>query len=478
LSQTQPQEQKLTRLPRNKAELKAYFAKDPVPADLDLKEGRKEIMRMVIPAMIELVLASLAGMVDTMMVGQLGTTAIAAVGLHTQPKFILMACFIALNTGATAMVARFKGAGEHDMAQKTMHQAYFITLVLSVIMAIVGFIGSEPLMRMMGAIEGDTLEPAINYFNIQMIGFPVMALTMAATAALRGVGQTKAAMIYNMTSNVVNVFMNYCLIYGKFGFPALGVEGASIATVIGQFVAFIISTIVLMRGKFYLKLQIAKIFRFDFDIIKRILKIGTPAMIEQFIMRVGMLIYVRVVSSLGTDLYATHQICMNLLSMSFMNGQAFAVSATSLVGQSLGRKRVDHAKVYTAEIRKMGMMFSLCIGVILFVFGKPLVGLYTDVPMVIETGAVLLMIVAVMQPMQGSTFILSGALRGAGDTKSTAMITLLGMLIVRPILGYLLVYPFGLGIYGAWIALAADQLMRSVFSFYRYKLGKWQYIKV
>ncbi len=464
--------------PKRKLDLRSWFKPDPYPADLDRREVSREVWKITLPSMAELILTSLTGMVDTMMVSQLGSWATASVGLSTQPKFILMACFIALNSGATAMVARFKGANDHKTAQQTMHQCLLITIILSLLLAVVGYTCAEPLVRFMGAVEGETLVPAMQYLQIQMLGFMSMSVTTAITAVLRGVGKTRAPMIYNIIANVVNVAMNYCLIYGKFGFPEMGVAGASLATVIGQIVAMIIALVVISSGKFYLKLHVKELFQVHFDIIGRILKIGTPAMIEQLIMRTGMLLFTKIVTNLGTDAYATHQVCMNIMSMSFMNGQAFGIAGTTFVGQSLGKKRVDVAKAYVRTIRNYGMMVSTFLGLVMFFFGKQIVGLYLNDPAIMDTGANLLRIVALLQPLQGSQFILSGCLRGAGDTKSTAYITLVGVLLVRPVFGYLFVYPLSFGIYGAWVALALDQFTRSVFSLYRYKLGKWETIKV
>lgn len=457
---------------------KKWFSADPIPADLDPGYMRRQILAIVLPAMVELILTQLVSMVDMMMVGQLGSWAIAATGLTTQPKFLLLAAFIALNSGATAMVARFKGAQDPVMVQRTMHQSLCLTLILGIIVAIIGYVGSEWMVSAMGGVPGETLEVATQYLKIQMIGFVPVALTTAITACLRGVGKTKASMYYNLVSNAVNVFFNYCLIYGHLGMPRMELAGASLATVIGQCVAFVIAVWVLASGKFYLKLHFLQVLKFDLDLIRRILKIGTPAMFEQLVMRAGIILYVRLVSSLGTELYATHQICMNILSLSFMNGQAFGISATSLMGQALGRKRVDEAKAYVRYTRTLGMIVSAIIGMFLFFGGGLVAGLYSNEAHVVELAKGLLKIVAVIQPLQGSQLILTGALRGAGDTRSTAIIGGATMLGIRPLLGWILVYPAGMGLWGAWVALATDQTVRSILVYFRYKQSKWQHIRV
>jgi len=330
----------------------------------------------------------------------------------------------------------------------------------------------------MGAADTQTLAGGTVYLQIQMIGFITMAISGCVTAALRGIGNSRTAMIYNLLANTVNVAFNYLLIYGNFGFPKLGVAGASLATVIGQFVAFVISTAVILRGKQYLRLRLRDGFMPHWQTIRDIFKIGFPALIEQLVMRVGVIIYSKAVASLGTQAFAAHQVCMNIQAMSFMNGQAFAVSATSLVGQSLGKKRPDMAQAYANRTRRTGMVVSILLGLTFFFFGRPIAALYSDDAAIIASSALILKMLAFIQPFQSSQFILAGALRGAGDTKSTAVITFITVLLVRPGLAALCIFALGLGLNGAWYAMVADQLLRSALVLARYRSGKWKEIRI
>src|SRR5690606_14154229 len=189
-------------------------------------------------------------------------------------------------------------------------------------------------------------------------------------------------------------------------------------------------------------------FKPNFEAIKSIINIGIPAMVEQLVMRAGVIIYVRTVAGLGTVAYATHQIGMNIQAMSFMNGQAFAVSATSLVGQSVGKERADMAEAYTRRTRHLGMSFSILLGLAFYFLGEFIVSLYTNEAEVIVMGAQILKLVALVQPFQSSQFILAGALRGAGDTRATALITFLTVLLVRPTLAIVSINHLGWGLMG------------------------------
>ena len=275
-------------------------------------------------------------------------------GLTTQPKFLLMTMFMAMNVGATAMVARYKGAGDQKRANEILRQGLLMTFVLGMVFSVIGFITAPWLIKFMGASEAHVLEASVTYLRIQMIGLPGLALTSTITATLRGVGNSKTAMIYNAVANILNVFFNYMLIYGHFGAPRMEVAGASLATIIGQYCAMFMAFYAVMNGRQYLVLRFKDGFKPNKTEIGKIVDIGAPAMVEQLVMRAGMIIYTRTVAGLGTLAYAVHQVCMNIQSLSFMNGQAFAVSATSLSGQSLGRKRHDMAQAYVGPDPEAG----------------------------------------------------------------------------------------------------------------------------
>lgn len=452
--------------------------KNQLPPSITSKMLYADIVKIAWPSVVELTLTQLASMVDLMMVGGLGAWALTSVGLTVQPKFLLMTIFMAMNVGATAMAARYKGAGDQEKANLILRQALLLTLIISVISSITGYVFAEKLILFMGAAEEKTLHGGTIYLKIQMVGFTFMALTSTITAALRGVGNSRTAMIYNLTSNVVNVFLNYLLIEGHFGFPRLEVAGASLATIIGQLFAFVFALTYIMKGDQYLHLRFMDGFKPDPHSLKQIVTIGAPAMLEQLLMRVGVIIYVKTIAGLGIVAYAVHQVCMNIQALSFMNGQGFAVSATSLTGQSLGKNRPDMAHAYVHRTRRLGMSVSLILAAIFVFWGGKIVSLYNDSPDIISQGARIMMFVGFTQPLQSSQFILSGSLRGAGDTRATAIITFITVLLIRPLLAVYLINVWNLGLEGAWFAFIADQTIRSALVLIRYNSGKWKRIKV
>jgi putative MATE family efflux protein len=226
-----------------------------------------------------------------------------------------------------------------------------------------------------------------------------------------------------------------------------------------------------------LKLELRRGFMPNKMMLGNMLHIGLPAMVEQLLMRAGMIIFAKTVATLGTTPYATHQVCMNIQALSFMTGQAFAVSATTLMGQSLGKRRTDMAQAYCSRTRTVGFIFSIILALVFIFFGAPIVALYNSDPEIIKIGGRIMLFVAFLQPFQSSQFIIAGGLRGAGDTKATAMFTFVTVLLVRPVAAIALVSA-GFGLYGAWAAMALDQIIRSGLVLGRYNSGKWKLIKL
>lgn len=456
-----------------------------LPEGVKSGELYKDVVKIAWPSFVELLLTQLVSMVDLMMVGKIGGTtnpelgvqALSAVGLTTQPKFLLMTAFIAMNTGVTALVARNKGNGDKEAANRVVRQGILFSFIATMIVSVLGYIFAEKMVIFMGSTEEAVTRLATQYLQIQLIGFVTMALTSVVTASLRAVGDSKTCMVYNMVANLVNVVFNWLFIYGNLGFPELGVAGASIATVIGQTVAFVIAFAVILRGNGFLKLELKKGFRPHRETLANMVQIGIPAMIEQLLMRAGMIIFAILIANLGTVAYATHQVCMNIQALSFMTGQAFAVSATSLMGQSLGKRRTDMAQAYCSRTQRIGMVVAIGLAVIFMLFGRQIVGAYNSDPQIVEVGGTIMFFLAFTQPFQSSQFILAGGLRGAGDTRTTAIITTITVLILRPVLAIIFIQR-GMGLYGAWLAMAIDQLVRATLVFARYNSGKWKLIRL
>ena len=411
------------------------------------------------------------------MVGTLGSYAISAVGLTNQPRLIVLALFMALNHGITAVISRRFGQKDREGANRVLRQVLLLAFGTVVILSLLGMPAAQPLLRFAGAKE-DTLSYSVDYFRILLIGIPAVVLTMNINAAQRGVGNTKIAMRTNLMANLVNCCINYLLINGHFGFPALGVRGAAIATVIGNYVGFAIAVRSLFRRDGFLHLDFRRSFKPVPEDLRSIFKVSGSACLEQVFLRIGFFLYAKIVAELGTDDYATHQIGMHILSLSFCFGDGLTMAASALVGRSLGQKRPDLAVMYGKCAQRVGFCIGLSLAVIFVTFARPIYMAFSRDENIITKGIPIIYMCAIVTAGQISQVIFSGCLRGAGDTLYVAITSLFSIALLRPAASYLLCYTAGLGLYGAWYGVIIDQYLRLILNGIRFSRGKWTKIEV
>ena len=459
----------------------------------DLPDGKtayRDVMRIALPSIVEMVLMSLIGSVDTMMVGnELGAEALSSVGLPTQPRMLILCLFFALNVGVTAIVARRKGEERQEDANATLRNALMLAFGLSIVLMLAAVVFAEPLLRLAG---GDTAETekvftdAVDYFRIMTYALPMNALAMCICAAQRGIGKTRITMWVNIASNLINVFFNYCLIGGHLGFPRMEVQGAALASAIGMGAGFLLALFTVVAGgrfKGYLHLSIHDKWRFEKESMRSIVKVGGNAAVEQFGVRFGFFVYARILFSLGTTMYAANQICMQLLSITFTFGDGLGVAATSLVGQNLGRKRPDLSMLYGKISQRFAVMISIVLGVLIVAFRYQIAGWFIgentlNADQVIAYAASTMLVLAAIQPFQTSSVVLSGSLRGAGDNLYVALIATICVSVVRPVMAVIAVYVLHLGLTGTWVFGLAEIVLRFAFFYPRFASGKWKDKKV
>lgn len=449
---------------------------EPLPSN---REVYRTQIRMSWPSAVESVLVSLIGSIDTMMVGGIGPEAISAVGITNQPKFILLAIILSLNVGVTAIISRRRGEQDAGGANRCLRQCLIISLMMSLLMSILGFVFARPILEFAGA-DWDIIDDAVSYFQILMTSICFTSITLTINAAQRGAGNTKISMQTNVAANLVNIVFNYLLINGIWIFPQMGVRGAALATCIGNFVGMGMAILSLFRRSNFLVMGNGAKYswRFDKKTLSTLTSVSGSAMVEQVFMRAGFFVYAKIVADLGTIAFAAHQICMNIINLSFAFGDGLSVAASSLVGQSLGAKRPDMAIIYG----KAGQRIAFCVSTVLFFIflfgGRFLISLFNDHPQVMDLGGQVMIIIALVTHVQTSALVFSGCLRGAGDTRFVALNSFISIGILRPVMAWIFCHPLGLGLIGAWLGLLVDQASRFVLNMLRFKNGKWTQIQV
>lgn len=437
----------------------------------------KSALSIAWPSVLESFFVNLAGLVDTIMVGSLGSYAIAAVGLTTQPKFLGLAVFLSMNVAVSSIVARRKGEGNRESANRVVRMVLLVTLLLTALISAVFVIFAGPIVSLVGS-QPDTHDYAVEYLRIVMGGSVFSTISLVLNAAQRGAGNTRIAMVTNLISNLVNVVFNYLLIGGNFGFPALGTRGAAIATVLGTVCACALSIASVLHKDGFIYLRSVKGWLADKISIRSLLNVGSSAFVEQICLRIGFLLFSMTVARLGTTELAAHQIGMNMMSMSFAFGDGFSVASITLIGQSLGRRRQDMAKIYGNVCQKTGLLCACVISTVYFLFGKEIFTLFSSEQVILNYGEMIMRILSVILFFQIEQVVLFGCLRGAGDTRFTALISLVSVTCIRPGISWILCYPVGLGLMGAWLGTACDQMVRFLLSFLRFRKGNWTKLKL
>ena len=446
-----------------------------------LKELYKKSISIAWPSTVEGALLSIIGSVDTMMVGTLGSAAIAAVGLTNQPRMILLICAQALCVGTTALCARRKGAGNQAGANSCLAQSLGVVTCLGLLMMLAGYFGAEGFMKMAGANE-DTLGMSVDYFRIISLGIPLNCWAMCICAALRAVGHTRITMVSNLIANLANAFLNFLLINGRLGFPALGVRGAAIATLCGAAIScgIAVGNVTYRHGYYRLSLP-----RFDRETLSGLTRIGSSSILEAVCLRLGFLVAARLIAGIGTAAFAAYQIANQVAGISFTLGDGIATAGTALVGQSLGARRRDLAMANVRVSRKMSVVVSLMLMVAFVLLRRPLALLFTREEEIIFNVSISFLVVASGFWAQNGRVVYSGCLRGAGDVRYVAICTLISVAILRPVLTWLFCYPMDaalpgmyLAVTGPWIAFVIDALVRDGLLYARIRRGKWLDIKL
>ena len=439
----------------------------------------KRAIQIAWPSVLESFFISLAGFIDTFMVSSIGPSAVAAIGLTTQPKFIALSFFIAIAISVSALVARRKGEDNKKMANQTMVTAMLISVILCLIVSLIFIIFTPQILKLSGS-SSETHDLGVTYFKIILAGMIFNVVTMVINSSQRGSGNTRISFTTNLVSSIVNIIFNYLLINGNLGFPKLGVTGAAIATVLGGFVAAIMSFSSLFRKSSYMSYKLIRRCKLYFSnyIFEEILKLGSNIFLENIAARIGFLVTAITAAKLGTDQFAAHNVGMNLLSLSFSFGDGMQVAAVALTGNALGARKKDEAIKYGRTCQQIGFTISIIISIILVLFRKSIFRMFFDDEKVIEIGSIITFYLIFIVIFQISQIIFGGALRAAGDVKYTLAVSLISITFIRSAATLFFVNVLNLGIQGIWMGVMTDQVSRFIALGLRFRKGEWVNLKI
>ena len=439
---------------------------------------RGTIVRLALPAVVENLLMTAVFVADTLIIGWLqDEQALAAVSLAGVFTWVADALFMALAVSATAVVARAWGACDRMRAQTAAGQAILLSYLSSLLVVVLLFPNAEWYMRLMGAVPA-VVEAGGRYLRwvigASLFGFPLTV----STGIMRGAGDTRTPMYITLVMNVWNIVGAYLLVFGVGPFPAYGVVGAGIAVGTARALGGTLALLLLLLGGTPIQVPLWAIWRWDLSLLHTLMRLAMPAAAEHLIQRAGSAIFTRIISVLGTTALAAHQVAVSLESLSFMPGVGFAVPTATIVGQALGAKRPDLAERSVATSTRYALFVMGTIALLFFFASRPLAQLYGATPEVVNLAAVALRIGAFEQFGLAIYMVLSGSLRGAGDTRAPLQVSLAGIFLFRISLVYLLGVAWGLGLAGVWIGTVLDWSGRAALTAYFYFKGRWKTIEV
>ncbi len=443
------------------------------------KQQIKDVLKIAWPAMLESFFIAFVGLVDSFMVSSLGSAAVASVGLTTQPKFVGLALFFAVNVSISALVARRKGEANREGANRIFVTALTFVIIMAVIISVLLVVFADPIIELCGS-ELETHDGAVTYFRIIMGGMIFNCIQMGVNAAQRGCGNTKITMRTNLVANTVNVIFNFLLIDGHLGFPALGIKGAALATVLGTVVASIMSVCSVCGKDTFVSLPyiLKEKIRPTFAAFGNIVKVGYSVFAEQLLLRVGFMATSLMAAAQGTQAMAAHQVGMNIMGLSFSFGDGLQATAVALIGYSLGAQKPELAKKYGSICRMIGGVISVVLAGLYLLGGAWLYRMFFEEQEIIDIGVGIMRVIALIVVLQISQVIYMGCLRGAGDTLFTAIASTISVTIMRTAGSFFFCYVMHWGIIGIWMGVVADQVSRLVLASIRFKKGKWMHIKI
>lgn len=441
------------------------------------KEYAKRVTNLAIPVIIEMVLGMVVWIVDTAMVGRLSGIALSAVGLGGQLFFSAVNIFAAIGTGATAIVSRHIGAKNHKRGNESAAQALQIALGLGLIMFLCSYFLFDKLFILSNA-EAEVIALGTDYVKLISVAALFMVPGYVASAILRAAGDTRTPMIGSVIINTINIVGDYVLIFGKWGFPKLGVAGAAIATALGQIVGFLYIILCLFKETGLIQLKARDLGKTNKKDFNQILRLSAPAFINELMINGGRLIYSFMVIGLGTVAFAANQIAVTAESLSYMPTIGFSVAATTLVGQSLGANDSEQAREYTKTAAFLGAAFMGLVAILFLIFPAPIVKFFNHEADIINVAALCIRIAALEQIPMALSMVLSGALKGAGDTKGTMYISLASNWLFRLPAAYLTVYVFKWSVAALWYMTAIQYVIEAALFGIRFKRGKWAGIAI
>ena len=425
------------------------------------------------PSILANVLFASVGVVALKAVGSLGTDAVAAVGTGGRIFFVIQSIMMAISTGTTALVARAYGAKRYQEASQVLYDSTLISMFLSFISIFIIWVAGEDLLGLFG-LELEAKQLALDYLKVLILFSPTFGVSIIFGAAVRAAGDVKTPLFMGLIQNIINIFLLIGLVNGRYGFPELGVVGAAYAGGISFAIGSVLGLFVWVTK--IITIPLPKLNSFSFSRFRELIRVSTPAGLEQGVFQLGLLLYFWIISLYGNAPIAAYNVGINILMLSFMVGQGFTVAGATLTGQFLGAENPKEAKRSGWRSAGLTMVSMGILGILLALASRPIAGFFVDDPEVIRLTVLFVWLLGIMQPLMALEFALGGALRGAGDTKSPLYIVSISLVFFRLTFAGFFAW-FGFSIEYIFGSLIIDYVVKAILFTYRFESGRWIKLK-
>jgi putative MATE family efflux protein len=436
----------------------------------------RAILLLAVPMVLEMVLESLFAVVDVFWVGRLGANAVATVGLTESLLSLVFAVGIGLSLSTTAMVARRIGEKDPQGAAVAGVQAIVLGLITSIAVGIPCFIYAPQLLRLMGA-SGDIVSTGSGYARIALGGSGAIVMLFLNNAIFRGAGDAAIAMRLLWVSNIINLILDPCLIFGLGPFPRLGVTGAALATFTGRSIGVGYQFYRLLRGTERIRILTGQI-RVNLHVLLRLVRVSLTGILQFAIAHTSWIGLVRIVSVFGAAALAGYTIAIRIVVFLILPSWGLSNAAATLVGQNLGAKKPERAEQAVWRTGFYNMLFLGSVGVFFVVFAEPIARLFTQDPAVVPLAATCLRIVSYGNIGYGYGMVMMQAFDGAGDTVTPTIVNFFGFWLLEIPLAYWLAIPMRLHSNGVYIAIVVAECSIAATSAVLFKRGKWKTQKI
>ena len=432
----------------------------------------QKILKISIPAAINSLLDMLQVVTDLIMVGRISAFAVAAVGLGLQSLMFVFAVLTLLHVGTSALLSRFVGAKKMKRASTGLSTLLRFAFVLSLPVMVVWYFVASHIYVWFGTAP-EVVALGEEYVQMLTWMMPFIFVKLVFVTALNASGDTKTPMYIKIGSIILNIFLNYLFIFGNLGFPELGVMGAAVGTVIVNGLELLIYLILYLKAK----MPYAPVWHYSKPLLRRALKVGIPSSFERSLTFGSFMLFTIIIAHYGTAVLAGYQIGLRVEGLAFMPGIGFTIAAMALMGQGLGAKKPEQAREDVMLVLKYTVGFMFFLSFFMIFVPEKIVWLFTDDAQTIKEASLYLRIVGVSQIPLAFNFVLSGALRGAGDSKRTLKINLISLWFVRILPAFFLSWYFE-NIMWVYLAMISDTFVKAIWLWMTFNKGEWQKIKV